>query len=601
MTRAPKVARRGSGSGASRDGLVGEAGEPRFGPEALRAYVLVYCSLALTACPRPAVTTMAGVRALLTKSAFAPGEPGDKEAMDGYSASHDALWLRYNVDLDSKGSEKDTGPDTPDLVFYPGKSVERKLCAFLNQEPLERWLSRALNVDTLPALDRAALTAILGARAPRAVEFRGHVLVGHDRQRLPGVFVIGVRWRPSLVGATQEERLPWLLGPTDFVDALLPSDSTSSLADERPQHPVLHAFRGEPWTVRMMSRALLAWHDHPTPNPWYWRHRRQECRGRLRGVIRGGAEGHIGASQSSTTGPMVGLEAFRFGASGYEACFLPYTADTDQTVRYLRGALGDGWCDGRSGERATIVIVASLSAREMDRVIGRLAAQLPGLERRVRFLVVDSETIAALAHRYSWVWSLEEAAMSEDPARLWEATLICLDTAADLEADGRPAAALACLRSLLSFPRARIRLEDMEWAGNALVRFGPGAPWSLIRDVARLLRPLWRDVRGMPAEAALGQRDAWWVRKWPCAVLASATSDAWAIVPAVHSTEWLGLLRLLRAWRYVGAEDVALDFANNVRAKLREAGASTSAVDLAWDESRPQRPESRSGTHVSSG
>ena len=67
---------------------------------------------------------------------------------------------------------------------------------------------------------------------------------------------------------------------------------------------------------------------------------------------------------------------------------------------------------------------------------------------------------------------------------------------------------------------------------------------------------------------------------------------------AAHSAEWLGLLRLLRACRYVGAEDAALDFANNVRTKLREAGASTSAVDLAWDESRLDRPASSADRDV---
>lgn len=67
---------------------------------------------------------------------------------------------------------------------------------------------------------------------------------------------------------------------------------------------------------------------------------------------------------------------------------------------------------------------------------------------------------------------------------------------------------------------------------------------------------------------------------------------------AVHSAKRFGLLRLLRASRYVGAEDAALDFANNVRTKLREAGASTAAVDLAWDKSRPQRSESSSAMGV---
>ncbi len=562
---------------------------------ALRAYALVYSVLALAEDVLPADEAMKrAVRVLLTPEQrdvedrtpplddFPFGEPERSRASCGYSALRDVLWVRpHQFFRDDESRMYGSSMAAVVRLLERDRYLWPRLRRFFGSPRWKDWQTGDVRVyakssSDLSARDQAAYRAIAHAHGQARVPYRGALLVGHDADKLPGVYVLGVRHQEWLVQASSEERLWWLLQPPDFVAPLLGDVGRVDLSFCLRQSPSVRAFVGRERAFRSMGRALLSWHENPVPDPWYWR-RRQPDRALL---------------------PCV--EEFRFGPEVHLACFLPYTEDPARVVGDLRTALVAAQQDGVLPHRTTVVVVCSLSLRAAECAIAEVAAGDPGLCGNVRFLVVDGPMIEALGRRYPWVWELAFAAINQEPAPLCSPPSLYEETQVrTLAARAHKAAALAALRSVLALPRLEAPSADIYAMVHDLVHLlGPDACWDIPREAARALKGEWRRAR-----RARGPHDAEHSELSPgslttSALLTAAQSDGWAMVPQQGSVQWWGFVRLLRLWRSAGADSVASAFANRVRAMLRDGAFSTDVVDTAWRESRPARPASSADRDV---
>ena len=550
----------------------------RFGRDALLAYAILYLSRAFEAGGWDASETFAVLCRVLTRLPFAPGEPGATTATNGYSDAADVLWVRQYQALSSSGDqEMDVAFETLHLLFYKGRTLDRKLRRFLGSEDLKRWRQIPVRINPLPGSlatleddsDRQALTSILQGVPGGLVPFQGHLLVGHYGERERGVFRIGVRTREWLAEATYEERWPWLASSPDLVTPLLQAVGSIDRWYWPHSVPRVGRFVERERAFRSMGRALLSWHENPVPNPWYWRRRKPDV------------------------ALLPYVEEFRFGADAHLACFLPYTDDSARVVGDLRTALVAAEQDGVLTHRTTVLVVCALPLRATECAIAEVAAGDPGLCRNVRFLVVDGPTIEALGRRYPWIWELECAAINQEPTppcsppSLYEETQV-----RTLAARGHKSEALAALRSALALPRLEAPSVDIFTMVHDLVQLlTPDACWDLPREAARALKAEWNRTRRARDLQNFEQTELSPGSLTTNELLKAAKSDGWAKAPGQGSAQWWGFVRLLRLWRSTGAESVALEFANGVRATLQRHGVSANVVNAAWNEAGPPSPK----------
>lgn len=549
-----------------------------FGRDALLAYAIVYVSQAFEAGGWDASGTLAALCRVLTRLAFAPGEPGATPATNGCSDTADVLWVRQYEALSSSGDqEMDVTFETLHLLFYKGRTLDRKLRRFLGSEDLKRWRQIPVRVNPLPGSlatlqddnDRQALTSILQGVPGGLVPFQGHLLVGHYGERERGVFRIGVRNREWLAKATYEERWPWLASSPDLVAPLLQDLGSVDRWYWPHSVPRVGRFVERKRAFGSMGRALLSWHDNPVPNPWYWRRRKPDV------------------------ALLPYVKTFRFGTGTHPACFLPYTDEPARAVGDLHTALVEAQQDGVLTHRTTVVVVCALSLRATESAIAEVAAGDPDLCRDVRFQVVDGPTIEALGRRYPWIWELEFAAIKQEPTPLCSPPSLYEETQVrTLAARGHKVDALAALRSVLALPRLEALSVDVYAMVHDLVRLlTPDACWDIPREAARALKAEWYRTRRARGPQDVEQTELSPGSLTTSELLKAAKSNGWSKVPEQGSTAWWGLVRLLRLWRSAGAEGVALEFANGVRATLQRHGVSANVVNAAWNEARPPSPK----------
>lgn len=562
---------------------------------ALRAYALVYSVLALAEDVLPADEAMKrAVRVLLTPEQrdvedrtpplddFPFGEPERSRASCGYSALRDVLWVRpHQFFRDDESRMHGSSMAAVVRLLERDRYLWPRLRRFFGSPRWKDWQTDDVRVyakssSDLSARDQAAYRAIAHAHGQARVPYRGALLVGHDADKLPGVYVLGVRHQEWLVQASSEERLWWLLQPPDFVAPLLGDVGRVDLSSCLRQSPSVRAFVGRERAFRSMGRALLSWHDNPVPDPWYWRRRKPDV------------------------ALLPYVETSCFGTGTHFACFLPYTDDPARVVGDLHTALVEAQQDGVLTHRTTVVVVCALSLRATECAVAEVAAGYPDLCRDVRFQVVDGPTIEALGRRYPWIWELEFAAINQEPTPLCSPPSLYDETQVrTLAARGHKADALAALRSVLALPRLEAPSVDVYAMVHDLVHLlKPDACWELPREAARALKAEWFRTRRARDPQNVEQTELSPGALTTSELLKTAKSDGWAPPPRQGSVQWWGFVRLLRLWRSAGAESVASAFANSVRATLRDRGLSPSVVDAAWRESRPDRPASSADRDV---
>ncbi len=613
-----------------------------FGREWLRAYVLVYCTLAFKlrakgACSRPGSQqgvqpgpsdrlTLDAMHNLLTSLEFLPGEPGDGTATNGYSPSCDVLWVFLHREVNAPETKFRTRLGTPEQMLAKGKPVDNKLRSFLGSLRLLRWRRSPRPVASLPKRTQVGLRMILGEVMPEALAFRGHALIGHGKEVKPrGLYLIGVRSHDWLVGASQAERLAWLRLRPDLVRpfALPPLGKPEDLSLLLRKHdrPSVAALGGALGGLRPMARTLLAYHEERNGNPWRWRKRQVE-----------------------DWDEEVTIEEIRFGGSVFPVCFLGQVHDVTTIGEKLRLALLHYHSARPAGDRVTLVVATGLGPDEMARILCVTATPEGRHEPDSgRFLVVDRTMIEALARRYPWVWLLELFAVRAGAAWLpfRDVPHEYFVLAMNLRQRGHPDAEREALQYVLSVPRLRLSVDEFVIALDDLPRVEALDPWRLLRDLMRVQRRLWRSlVRATPDEVlddlmrserglwqplirerralrtALGLDDmdevvedifrllglwnpfmsgndvtpgdwvrwAWWIPGLLRLILDAVPSSAWVSNSPPNRPSQRALSRLLTIWRAYGDEEGARWFADAIRTALTAAGASTTAVDRAWDE-----------------
>lgn len=564
---------------------------------ALRAYALVYSALTLAEDVLPADEAMKrAVRVLLSPEQrdaedrtpplddFPFGEPETSRAFRGYSALRDVLWVRPHQFF--RGDESRMHGSSMAAVvrlLEDDRYLWPRLRRFFGSPRWKDWQTTDVRVYAKPSgglssEDQAAYRVIAHAHGQARVPYRGALLVGHDADQLPGVFVLGVRRQEWLVQASPEERLWWLLQPPDFVTPLLQDVGSVDRWFWPHSVPSVGRFVERERAFRSMGRALLSWHENPVPDPWYWRRRKPDL------------------------ALLPYVETFRFGADAHLACFLPYTDDPARVVGDLRTALVAAQQDGVLTHPTTVFVVCALSLRATERAVAGVAVSDPGLCRSLRFRVVDGPTIEALGRRYPWVWELEFAAINQEPTPLCSPPSLYEETQVrTLAARGTKAAALAALRSVLALPRLEAPSVDVYAMVHDLIALlGDASPWDLPHEAARALKAEWNRTRRARDPQNVEQTELSPGSLTTSELLTAAKSDGWAKAPGQGSVPWLGLVRLLRLWRSAGCESVASEFANRVRATLRDRVLSTDVVDTAWNESRWREPEGGGGRDVAS-
>ena len=250
---------------------------------------------------------------------------------------------------------------------------------------------------------------------------------------------------------------------------------------------------------------------------------------------------------------------------------------------HLRTALAMTHPERSLERRTTLVVGAWLQARDLARVIYEVVGEDREREERERFLVVDRAGIEALARRYPWVWRLELAAIAAAARPLRRLPVGYVEVAASLENKGHAREALAALRLAVAMQRAETPRGEVDRILDRLAQVESNMPWSLLTDVARAIRPLWRwSTRSRDEESPALWR--WWLSDLAREILRVVVENAWAETLSGSVEESLGLRRLLRMWRSSGAESVASDFADSLRKRLQRHGASPAIVDRAWND-----------------
>jgi hypothetical protein len=563
-TRDGGAQRERQASDGSRGPVFPEIGTP-MGADALRAYALVYCSLALTADEGLRESAGRVMRTVLTGLSFPRGAPSIARVHNGYCEQEDCLWLRpYKVLFGGRTPRAlASGVKDQHLTFYKKRPLEKGLMAFLISPALERWPDNPVSVRSLPDLDQKALTSILGDRTPDTVPFCGYLLVGYDKDKSPGVVRLGVR-RSRWLASTNlfEERFLWLQFPPDIVTPMLPNVGGQDLSMCLPGPPVVQRFVGEPLALRYVARALLSWHETQGPDPWQWRRHRFADR----------TETHV--------------EVIRLGSKKVAACFLPYVSGGAEAVSHISRALANWPRERDPVDRGALILASALPLEVLEQAIGTVMGSEPGLVDGLRFLIVDGWTIESLAKRYPWVWDLELEVIHEGAYMSYAVPFSCVRRLDRLSASGERAAALAAARSLIVFPWAATEEQAIVGLVLNLINNGCDQPWGTAGDIARALRPelrrAWKDEQH---RFLISER--WWATAIAHHILEAVPPAAWVPAPSVGSREWHGFVRLLRCWRSVTAENAATDLANGVHERLVEHGAATDTLDAAWRESLP--------------
>lgn len=561
---------------------------------ALRAYALVYSSLAfrhVKGLPPVDKDIEDAVRVLFAprqrnsthqkNSKKAPddfpfGVPERSTKTRGYSASRDVLWVHPERFFQRRGSSAQLADVDINRLFEDDRFLWPRLRLFVGCKRWSTWKASPLPVNKRGEVSeevRDAYWRIVPPHGRARVDYRGVLLVGHDPNRLRGVYVIGVRRQEWLVDAAPEERLTWLLQPPDLVEPFLPEVNPDEPLLWLSPPPSVAEFRERAGAFRNVSRALLRWHATLIADPWYWRH---------------WVPDQI---------PWDHVEELFFRARRYTACFLSYADTIAEVAAELRLGLHQARTYGTGFLHRQLLVISPLSLAETEQAIGQVLAKEPDLCAGLRFMVVDGRTIEALARRYPWVWELELAGMKQQPPGRPRSVPDLFDYRVWLlKEEGHTTQALAALQALFAVPGLSMSPGTLSYLLDVLFDLEADAPWALMRDLARALRHQWAYAGHVNPDTIEDDQERskillqwdWLTRILPYRLREKIRADAWATLPDVRTPEWHGLVRLLRGWRVLGAKTVAAEFADGIHTKLCELGVSTEVVDAA---------RSASGTH----